>query len=42
MCDALIAGFHEAIGDTLALSVSTPLHLKTIQLLPEVEQDPGR
>ncbi|KAK7092762.1 uncharacterized protein [Littorina saxatilis] len=32
-------GFHEAIGDTLALSVSTPKHLKTIQLLPTLEQD---
>ncbi|KAL8561905.1 hypothetical protein ACOMHN_046695 [Nucella lapillus] len=33
-------GFHEAIGDTLALSASTPKHLKTIQLLEHVEQDP--
>lgn len=24
-------GFHEAIGDTIALSVSTPLHLKRIE-----------
>ncbi|CAG0914789.1 unnamed protein product, partial [Notodromas monacha] len=28
-------GFHEAIGDTLALSVSTPKHLKSIGLLSE-------
>lgn len=26
-------GFHEAIGDVLALSVSTPKHLHTINLL---------
>lgn len=26
-------GFHEAIGDTIALSVSTPQHLKTVNLL---------
>lgn len=26
-------GFHEAIGDAIALSVSTPKHLKTIGLL---------
>ncbi len=28
-------GFHEAIGDTLALSVATPKHLKKIGLLDE-------
>ncbi|XP_076456252.1 uncharacterized protein LOC143290570 isoform X2 [Babylonia areolata] len=33
-------GFHEAIGDTLALSVSTPKHLKALQLLERVEDDP--
>lgn len=26
-------GFHEAVGDTLSLSVDTPQHLKTIGLL---------
>ena len=26
-------GFHEAIGDVLALSVSTPMHLHKINLL---------
>lgn len=26
-------GFHEAVGDTIALSVSTPQHLKTVNLL---------
>ena len=29
-------GFHEAIGDTMALSVQTPIHLHTIGLLEEV------
>ncbi|XP_035222390.1 uncharacterized protein LOC118195242 [Stegodyphus dumicola] len=33
-------GFHEAIGDVLALSVSTPKHLKSIGLLKEVADDP--
>ena len=28
-------GFHEAVGDTLALSVQTPKHLKEINLLDE-------
>uniref|UniRef100_A0A8C4QHG6 Angiotensin-converting enzyme n=1 Tax=Eptatretus burgeri TaxID=7764 RepID=A0A8C4QHG6_EPTBU len=32
-------GFHEAIGDVLALSVSTPKHLKDIGLLENVEDD---
>ena len=35
------AGFHEAIGDVLALSVSTPEHLMEIGLLPDFEDDPG-
>lgn len=30
-------GFHEAVGDTIALSVSTPKHLKKIGLLTEYE-----
>jgi len=30
-------GFHEAIGDTMALSVSTPKHLETVGLLETVE-----
>lgn len=34
-------GFHEAIGDVLSLSVSTPGHLKTIGLLTDVTEDPG-
>nr|XP_057917210.1 angiotensin-converting enzyme isoform X2 [Doryrhamphus excisus] len=32
-------GFHEAIGDVLALSVSTPKHLKSIGLLDKVEDN---
>ncbi|XP_060637297.2 angiotensin-converting enzyme isoform X1 [Anolis sagrei] len=32
-------GFHEAIGDVMALSVSTPAHLKKIGLLSEVTED---
>nr|CAB3219680.1 angiotensin-converting enzyme-like [Phallusia mammillata] len=32
-------GFHEAVGDTLALSVSTPKHLLEINLLDSVETD---
>jgi hypothetical protein len=31
-------GFHEAIGDTLALSVSTPKHLQAIGLLTDYEE----
>ncbi|XP_037079985.1 angiotensin-converting enzyme-like isoform X2 [Pollicipes pollicipes] len=33
-------GFHEAVGDTLALSVATPKHLKEVGLLEEVVNDP--
>lgn len=33
-------GFHEAIGDVLALSVSTPKHLYSIQLLDKLEENP--
>ena len=29
-------GFHEAIGDTMALAVQVPAHLNRIGLLPEV------
>lgn len=34
-------GFHEAIGDVLSLSVSTPKHLKEIGLLETLVDDPG-
>ncbi|XP_072043034.1 angiotensin-converting enzyme-like [Amphiura filiformis] len=33
-------GFHEAVGDVLALSVSTPQHLHDIGLLDEIADDP--
>ena len=29
-----IPGFHEAIGDTMALAVNTPTHLQDLGLLP--------
>ncbi|KAF8795129.1 Angiotensin-converting enzyme-like protein [Argiope bruennichi] len=32
-------GFHEAIGDTIALSVATPKHLKEVDLLEELSED---
>ncbi|XP_011663849.2 angiotensin-converting enzyme [Strongylocentrotus purpuratus] len=32
-------GFHEAVGDVLALSVSTPKHLKEVGLIDEVVDD---
>ena len=31
----LFLGFHEAIGDTMALAVNTPAHLEGLGLLPE-------
>ncbi|XP_071837203.1 angiotensin-converting enzyme-like [Apostichopus japonicus] len=33
-------GFHEAVGDVLALSVTTPKHLYAVGLLPELLDDP--
>ena len=33
-------GFHEAIGDTMALAVQTPSHLFSIGLLPKVVPSP--
>ncbi|KAF6728427.1 Angiotensin-converting enzyme [Oryzias melastigma] len=33
-------GFHEAIGDVMSLSVSTPKHLHTVNLLKSAESDP--
>ncbi|XP_071103349.1 angiotensin-converting enzyme-like [Haliotis cracherodii] len=32
-------GFHEAVGDVMALSVATPKHLQSIGLLSNVEED---
>jgi len=34
-------GFHEAVGDTIALSVMTPEHLKEIKLLKDYYDDDG-
>ena len=34
-------GFHEAIGDTIALSVENPKHLKSVGLLYTLEEGPG-
>lgn len=34
-------GFHEAVGDTLSLSVDTPQHLKIIGLLDEYGTSKG-
>lgn len=39
--DGANPGFHEAIGDVMALSVSTPKHLHSINLLPQVEDNMG-
>lgn len=35
-------GFHEAIGDVLSLSVSTPKHLHSIKLLETGTSDAGK
>lgn len=35
-----ISGFHEAIGDVIALSVSTPKHMQKIGLLEKAADDP--
>ena len=32
-------GFHEAVGDTIALSVSTPAHLNMVGLLPDFKPE---
>ena len=37
--DLFDSGFHEAVGDTIALSVSTPKHLRKIDLLPADSKD---
>lgn len=37
--DGANPGFHEAVGDVLSLSVSTPKHLKKIGLLTGFEDD---
>lgn len=37
----LLTGFHEAVGDVMALSVSTPEHLHKLNLLDKVDNDSG-
>ncbi|RZB38755.1 hypothetical protein BDFB_008530 [Asbolus verrucosus] len=37
--DGANPGFHEAVGDTIALSVSTPKHLEKINLIQEYEDN---
>ena len=32
------AGFHEAVGDTMALNVLTPEHMRKLGLLPQKKQ----
>lgn len=39
--DGANPGFHEAIGDVMALSVATPKHLQSIGLLDQVEENDG-
>ena len=39
--DSANPGFHEAVGDTLSLSVSTPQHLVKIGLLDNYVEDKG-
>ena len=34
-------GFHEAVGDTIALSVMVPRHLQKIDLLDNLDEDKG-
>ena len=36
----IIIGFHEAIGDTMALAVQTPKHLQSIGLLKNISNTP--
>lgn len=39
--DGANPGFHEAVGDVMALSVSTPKHLHSINLLDQVMENEG-
>jgi len=39
--DSANPGFHEAVGDTMSLSVSTPQHLAKIGLLKDYVPDEG-
>jgi len=40
--DGANPGFHEAIGDTIALSVETPNYLKSVGLLNSINQSDGK
>lgn len=40
--DGANPGFHEAIGDTIALSVETPKYLKSVGLLNSIKQSDGK
>ena len=40
--DGANPGFHEALGDTISLSVQTPGHLYEVGLLLELTQDEGK
>ena len=40
--DGANPGFHEAVGDTLSLSVDTPTHLKKIKLLKDYQQNDSK
>lgn len=35
-------GFHEAVGDVMSLSVSTPSHLRSVGLLGKLVKDEGK
>lgn len=35
----MYAGFHEAVGDVIALSVATPKHLRVVGLLEDGPDD---
>lgn len=39
VCIISFLGFHEAVGDTIALSVSSPKHLRKIKLLGDIPDD---
>ena len=42
MCSLNATGFHEAVGDVMALSVNTPEHLHKIGLLNETTSTHGK
>lgn len=37
----ILIGFHEAVGDTITLSASTPKHLKKIGIFDELIENEG-